>query len=69
MEYTNSQIRDLIAEHIHSQRDRDILSRRLIDGICLEALGEEFSLSRRQVWTIVKKGEETLFRHLPRGKA
>lgn len=66
MDYTNSQIRELIAEHLHSQRDREILSRRLIDGISLEALGEEFSLSRRQVWSIVNKGEDILFRHLPK---
>ena len=25
MEYTNSQIREIIAEHIHSERDRKIL--------------------------------------------
>jgi predicted DNA-binding protein YlxM (UPF0122 family) len=64
MEYTNSQVRSLIDEHIHSERDRRLLSRRLIDGICLEALGEEFQLSRRQVWSIVKKGEATLFKHI-----
>lgn len=67
MEYTNSMIRSLIEEHIHSERDRLILSRRFIDGICLEALGEEFQLSRRQVWTIVRKGEEVLFKHIPKG--
>lgn len=33
MEYTNSQIRDLIREHIHSERDRKILFRRLVDGV------------------------------------
>ena len=32
MEYSNSQIRDLIAEYVHSLRDRQVLCRRLIDG-------------------------------------
>ena len=31
MEYKNSQVRELIAEYIHSERDRKILERRLID--------------------------------------
>lgn len=65
MNYTNSQIRDLIAEHIHSERDRRILERRLIDGITFERLAEEFDLSPKAVRVIVHKGEAILFRHLP----
>ena len=64
MEYTNTQIRDLIAEHIHSERDREILARRLIDGITFERLAEETELSVSQVKRIVWKGSETVFRHL-----
>ena len=41
MEYTNSQVEAIINEHIHSQRDRAILKRRLIDGICYEPLAED----------------------------
>ena len=66
MEYTNSQIRQLIDEHIHSERDREILKRRLVDGICFEPLAEEFGLSVRQVKNIVYKAQKTLFSHLPR---
>ena len=40
MEYTNSQIRDLIKEHIHSERDRRLMYKRLVDGVGLEKLGE-----------------------------
>lgn len=65
MEYTNSQIKALIDEHIHSERDRAILCRRLVDGICFEPLAEEFGLSVRHVKTIVYKSEEILFKHLP----
>lgn len=65
MEYTNSQIRDLIAEHIHSERDRGLLERRLIDGVTFERLAEEFELSPRQTRTIVHKCETVLFKHIP----
>jgi len=64
MEYTNSQIRDLIREHIHSERDRKILFRRLVDGITFERLAEEFQMSTRQMKSIVQKNEGILFRHL-----
>ena len=64
MEYTNSQIRDMIREHIHSERDRKILFRRLVDGVTFELLAEEFHLSSRQTREIVRKNEEILFRHL-----
>lgn len=64
MEYTNSQIRRLIAEYIHSERDRRILERRLIDGITFERLAEEFDMSVRQTKSIVYKLQEQLFKHL-----
>ena len=64
MEYTNTQIRDLIAEHIHSERDRRILERRLIDGVTFERLAEEQELSVSQVKRIIWKGSEIIFRHL-----
>ena len=63
MEFKNSQIRELIAEYIHSERDRRILERRLIDGITYERLAEEFEMSPRQMRTIVHKAEKTLFRN------
>lgn len=61
MEYTNSQIRDLIREHIHSERDRKILYRRLVDGVCFEPLAEEFDLSVSQTKRIIRKNTEILF--------
>lgn len=65
MEYSNSQARELIAEYIHSERDRQILERRLIDGVTFEKLAEEFDLSVRRTKTIVYKGQEKIFRHIP----
>lgn len=64
IEYTNSQIRALIDEHIHSERDRKILKRRLCDGIRFEALAEEFGLSTQRVKTIVYRAQDRLFRHV-----
>lgn len=60
----NSELALLIDEWIHSERDRAILKRRLIDGLCYEPLAEEFRLSVRQIKTIVYKGEDKLFRHI-----
>jgi hypothetical protein len=64
MEYTNSQIKELIREHIHSQRDRKILYRRLVDGITFDRLAEEFDLSPRQTREIVHRNENILFKYV-----
>jgi DNA-directed RNA polymerase specialized sigma24 family protein len=63
-EYTNSQILELINEYIHSERDRGILARRLIDGITYERLAEEFDLSVRQTKSIIYKAEKRLYSHI-----
>lgn len=64
MEYSNRQVAEIIDEYIHSERDRKILKRRLIDGIFYEPLAEEFKLSVRQTKNIVYKGEQIIFKHL-----
>jgi DNA-binding CsgD family transcriptional regulator len=64
MEYTNSQIEFAIAEFVHSERDRQVLRRRLIDGITFERLAEEQDMSVRQIKNIVYKNESILFRKL-----
>ena len=64
IEYLNSQVSYLIDEYIHSERDRKILKRRLIDGIFFEPLAEEFNLSVRRVKDIVYKGQEKIFTKL-----
>ena len=64
MQYTNSQIKSLIDEWVHSERDRKILYRRLVDGIPFEPLAEEFDLSVSQVKRIVYKLGEKLFQFL-----
>lgn len=63
-EYTNSQVRQLISEHIHNERNRRILERRLVDGVFFEPLAEEFGLSVRQVKNIVYRSQARLFKFL-----
>ena len=65
MEYTNSQIRELIDEHIHNADDRKMLSLRLIDGLTFEQIGFEMEMTTKTVRVRIHKGEEKLFRHLP----
>lgn len=64
IEYTNSEISALIDEHIHSERDRKILKRRLIDGICYEPLAEEFDMSVTQIKRIIYKSQAKLIKYL-----
>jgi len=66
IEYKNSDIANLIDEYIHSERDRAILKRRYIDGVCYEPLAEEFDLSVRQIKNIVYKHETILLKELKR---
>ena len=61
---TNSEIEHLIDEWIHSERDRKILKRRLIDGICYEPLAWEFDMSVRQMKNVLPRLEQKLFRHM-----
>ena len=61
---SNSEIEHLIDEWIHSERDRRILKRRLIDGICYEPLADEMGMSVRRIKDIISKAEAKLFKHL-----
>ena len=68
MEYSNSQITEIINEYIHNERNRKLLLRRYVDGITLESLGEEFELSVTQVKNIIYGNEDVIFKHLERKK-
>ena len=61
---SRSEWENLIDEYIFKERDRAILKRRLLDGICYEPLAEEFDLSVQQTKTIVYKALEKLSKHL-----
>ena len=54
----------IIDQWIFKERDRAIVKRRLLDGICFEPLAEEFDISTVQVKTIVYKATQKLLKHI-----
>ena len=50
-----SETEKLINEWIFNERNRNILKRRLIDGITYERIAEEFDMSVSQIKRIVKE--------------
>ena len=62
--YSRSTVSATIDEWIFNERDRAILKRRLLDGICYEPLAEEFGLSVDRIKQIVYKSQTKLFKHL-----
>ena len=64
MPYLNSRIRELIEEYVHSERDRAIIKRRLIDGISIERLAEEFDRSPRAMQRKLAKLQAVVFLHM-----
>ena len=62
--YSRSTVSAAIDEWISNERDRAILKRRLLDGICYEPLAEEFGLSVDRIKQIVYKSQTKLFKHL-----
>lgn len=66
-DFSKSEWESIIDEWIigkNAQRDRQILKRRLLDGVCFEPLAEEFEMSTRQVQRIVYKNMQVIVRHL-----
>ena len=61
---SRSEIEYLIDEWIFNERDRRILKRRMLDGICFEPLAEEFDLSVQSVKKIVYKTQDKLYKHI-----
>lgn len=61
---TNTEIKAVIDEYVHNERNRQILKRRLCDGACFEPLAEEFEMSVTQVKNIVYKAQNKIFKHL-----
>ena len=61
---SRTQVLDLIDSYIFNERNRHILRRRLLDGICYEDLAEEFDLSVNQVKTICYNAVDLLLAHI-----
>lgn len=64
VEYSNTDMENAINEYIHSERDRQILKSRLIDGLTYDELSDKYHLSARRVKTIVYRAQDGLFKHL-----
>ena len=65
MEYTNSQIRELVAEHIHNQVDRKMVFDRLVNGLTFEKISEIYQLDVKTVRKRIHRCEDIIFRHIP----
>lgn len=64
MEYANSKMANLIAEYVHSERDRRIFTLRYIDGHTFERIAEEVDMSVRQVQNLdYKFRQRVLLKH------
>jgi len=77
---TNSRIKEVIEEYIHSDRDRIILSLNLIDNWTYQQISDylykldtdnrkqgiisKYYLSPKQIGRIILKLEKTIFRHI-----
>lgn len=61
---SRSEWENLIDQWIFKERDRAMIKRRLLDGVCFEPLAEEFDLSVQQTKTIIYKATERLVKHL-----
>lgn len=67
---TNEQIAQAIDSWIHSERDRIILKKRLIDGYTFQKISDhlhdehKIELSVRQLKNVIPRLEEKLFRHI-----
>ena len=70
-DYSKAHINEVIDEYINyvncgvnAERNREIIRRRLIDGVLFEPLAEEFHISVDQCQDIVAKTRKIVFRNL-----
>jgi Mor family transcriptional regulator len=61
---SKTQVLDLIDAYIFNERNRQIVSRRLLDGVLYEDLAEEYSLSVNQVKTVCYKAIDKIKSHI-----
>ena len=62
---SNTELAEYIENWVRGERDRQIMKRRLIDCIGLEALGEEFGLTVDRIKQIVYKWQKVLSKQIP----
>ena len=59
-ELKNSEIQHLIDEHIHSQRDREIMKYKLVDNRTAEWIADKFDMNFRTVQRIIARNKKML---------
>ena len=59
--WSNSRLREIVEDYIHSERDRAVLLRKYCDNRTIEQLAEEFELSVSQIKRIIYKHTMTIF--------
>lgn len=59
--YSNSRLREIIEEYIHSERNRQILIRKYCDSRTIFQLAEEFGLSDTQINRIITRDGMIIF--------
>lgn len=57
---TNSEIAERISEHVHSERNRQIMHMKLIDGYTYEKIAEIVQLDPRYIRSLVRKLTDSL---------
>ena len=55
---------ELINEWVHNEKDRQMLIRHMLDGVCYEKLAEEVELSATQCYRRTKSAERQLFKNI-----
>ena len=62
LELSRTEIEFIIDEYIFNERDRQIMKRRLLDGVIFDRLGEEFDMDSDSVRNIYYKHRSKILR-------
>lgn len=60
--YKNSEITAEIDENVHSERDRNILKDRYVDGLTFEAIAEKRDVSPKTVKNVIYRHEKIILK-------
>ena len=65
VEYTNSVIKELIAEYIHNSVDRKMVFDRLVNGYTFEKISGIYLMDIKTVRKRIHRCENEIFKHIP----
>ena len=63
-ELSRSEYEHIIDEWVFNEKARNIIKRRMLDGVTYDRLSEEFNMSVRQIQNIVYKTEQIIIKHV-----